>query len=173
MCIRDRGRDVLLVERYKRQAVPGQRRLMVSALTVLDLTEMTGRHASYPELADKLRQRAPAGAVYDTLRELFSRVVFNVCVGNIDDHARNHAMFWDGEHLELTPAYDLSPQPRSGGQAAQAMAISRAPSRESRLSVCLDAAHEYGIGRDEARGIVENQVTIIDQDWDAVSYTHL
>jgi len=132
-------------------------------------TEMTGRYASYPELADELRKWAPAGAVYDTLRELFSRVVFNVCVGNIDDHARNHAMFWDGEHLELTPAYDLSPQPRSGGQAAQAMAISRDGARESRLSVCLDAADEYGIGRDEARGIVEDQVSIIDRDWDEVA----
>src|SRR5665811_2631912 len=155
MCIRDRGRDVLLIERFDRTPGAGTRRLMVSALTVLGLTETTGRYASYPELADELRKWAPAGAVYDTLRELFSRVVFNVCVGNIDDHARNHAMFWDGEHLELTPAYDLSPQPRSGGQAAQAMAISLTPSRESRLSVCLDAAHEYGIGRDEARDIVE------------------
>src|SRR5665647_1521775 len=167
--VRVLGRDVLLVERFDRTPGAQTRRLMVSALTVLGLTEMTERYASYPELADKLRQWAPAGAVYDTLRELFSRVVFNVCVGNIDDHARNHAMFWDGEHLELTPAYDLSPQPRSGGQAAQAMSISRAPSRESRLSVCLDAADEYGIGRDEARDIVEDQVAIIDRDWDAVA----
>jgi serine/threonine-protein kinase HipA len=167
--VRVLGRDVLLVERFDRTSVPGQRRLMLSALTVLGLTEMTGRYASYPELADELRKWAPAGAVYDTLRELFSRVVFNVCVGNIDDHARNHAMFWDGEHLELTPAYDLSPQPRSGGQAAQAMAISRDGVRESRLSVCLDAADEYGISRDQARDIVEDQVAIIDRDWDEVA----
>jgi serine/threonine-protein kinase HipA len=167
--VRVLGRDVLLVQRFDRTPVPGQRRLMVSALTVLGLTEMTGRYASYPELADELRKWAPTGAVYDALRELFSRVVFNVCVGNIDDHARNHAMFWDGEHLELTPAYDLSPQLRSGGQAAQAMAISRDGAKESRLSVCLDAADEYGISRDQARGIVENQVMIIDQDWDEVA----
>ena len=167
--VRVLGRDVLLVERFDRTPVPGQRRLMLSALTVLGLTEMTGRYASYPELADELRKWAPTGAVYDTLRELFSRVVFNVCVGNIDDHARNHAMFWDGEHLELTPAYDLSPQPRSGGQAAQAMAISRGGVRESRLSVCLDAADEYGISRDEARDIVAGQVAIIDRDWDEVA----
>jgi len=167
--VRVLGRDILLIERFDRTAVPGQRRLMVSALTVLGLTEITGRYASYPELADELRKRAPAGAVYDTLRELFSRVVFNVCVGNIDDHARNHAMFWDGEHLELTPAYDLSPQPRSGGQAAQAMAISRDGLRESRLSVCLDAADEYGISRDEARDVVQDQVAIIKRDWDEVA----
>jgi len=163
------GRDVLLLERFDRTPGAGTRRLMVSALTVLGLTEMTGRYASYPELADQLRRWAPPGTVSGVLRELFSRVVFNVCVGNIDDHARNHAMFWDGEHLELTPAYDLSPAPRSGGQAAQAMAISARGDRESRLSVCLDAASEYGISAGVARDIIEGQVAIIEADWEQVA----
>ena len=163
------GRDVLLVERFDRTPGAGTRRLMVSTLTVLGLTEMTGRYASYPELADQLRRWAPPGTVSGMLRELFSRVVFNVCVGNIDDHARNHAMFWDGEHLELTPAYDLSPAPRSGGTAAQAMAISRRGDRESRLSVCLDAASEYGISAGTARDIIEGQVAIIEADWEQVA----
>jgi serine/threonine-protein kinase HipA len=163
------GRDVLLVERFDRTPGAGTRRLMVSALTVLGLTEMTGRYATYPELADQLRRSAPPGTVSGVLRELFSRVVFNVCVGNNDDHARNHAMFWDGEHLELTPAYDLSPAPRSGGTAAQAMAISRRGDRESRLSVCLDAASEYGISAGRARDIIEGQVAVIEADWEQVA----
>ena len=163
------GRDVLLVERFDRTPGAGTRRLMVSALTVLGLTEMTGRYASYPELADQLRRWAPPGTVSGMLRELFSRVVFNVCVGNIDDHARNHAMFWDGEHLELTPAYDLSPAPRSGGTAAQAMAISARGDRESRLSVCAGAASEYGISAGTARDIIEGQVAIIEADWEQVA----
>lgn len=165
------GRDVLLVERFDRTPGARTRRLMVSALTVLGLTEMTGRYASYPELADQLRRWAPPGTVSGALRELFSRVVFNVCIGNIDDHARNHAMFWDGEHLELTPAYDLSPTPRSGGTAAQAMAIARDGARESRLSVCLDAASEYGISAETAADIIEGQVAVIEADWDQVAAT--
>jgi serine/threonine-protein kinase HipA len=36
------GRDVLLVERFDRTAVPGQRRLLVSALTMLGLDELMG-----------------------------------------------------------------------------------------------------------------------------------
>lgn len=163
------GRDVLLVERFDRTPGARTRRLMISALTVLGLTEMTGRYASYPELADQLRRWAPPGTVSGVLRELFSRVVFNVCIGNIDDHARNHAMFWDGEHLELTPAYDLSPAPRSGGTAAQAMAISRRGDRESRLLVCLDAASEYGISAETARDIIESQVAVIEADWEQVA----
>jgi serine/threonine-protein kinase HipA len=45
--------------------------------------------------------------------------------GNNDDHARNHAAFWDGDRelLTLTPAYDITPQPRAGGETRQLMAI--------------------------------------------------
>jgi len=108
------GRDVLLVQRFDR--VPGtkQRRALVSALTILELDELMGRYASYADLAQVVRERftdAPA-----TLRELFARITFNILTGNSDDHARNHAAFWDGERLTLTPAYDICPQPRAGGR---------------------------------------------------------
>jgi serine/threonine-protein kinase HipA len=49
-----------------------------------------------------------------TLKELYSRLVFNILCGNTDDHARNHAAFRDGQMLTLTPAYDICPQIRSG-----------------------------------------------------------
>lgn len=58
-----------------------------------------------------------------TLRELYGRICFNVLCGNTDDHARNHAAFWDGKMLTLTPAYDICPQGRTGNEATQAMLI--------------------------------------------------
>ena len=62
---------------------------MVSALTMLALDEMLARYAGYEELAELIRHRfADASA---TLRELYSRLVFNILCGNTDDHARNHA----------------------------------------------------------------------------------
>jgi serine/threonine protein kinase HipA of HipAB toxin-antitoxin module len=39
---------------------------------------------------------------------------FNILVGDTDDHARNHAAFWDGKLLELTPAYDICPSGARG-----------------------------------------------------------
>lgn len=158
------GRDVLLVERFDRTAVPGQRRLLVSALTMLGLDEMMGRYATYPALADLIRQRFTNPAA--TLRELFARIVFNICVGNTDDHARNHAAFWDGSMLTLTPAYDLCPQLRSGTEANQAMAIGRDGQRASRLAVCKDAAGVYLLSRTEAGDIIDRCVTTISQEWD-------
>jgi serine/threonine-protein kinase HipA len=49
------------------------------------------------------------------------------------------------------------------------MAISRRGDRESRLSVCLDAASEYGISAGAARDIIEGQVAIIEADWAQVA----
>jgi len=106
------GRDVLLVDRFDR-GVGGTRRGFVSALTILGLHEMAGRHATYHDLADVIRRRFVRRK--ETMRELFARIVFNIVVGNTDDHARNHAAFWDGERLELTPAYDICPQVRGRG----------------------------------------------------------
>ncbi len=56
-----------------------------------------------PKLADIVRLdfRRPK----EDLLELFRRMVFNVLCGNTDDHARNHAAFWNGESLSFTPAY--------------------------------------------------------------------
>ena len=109
-------KDVLLVERFDRDpAKPGQRRAVVSALTVFGFDEMMARYASYADLAEALRTRGSAPG-RKTLEELFSRMTFNVLSGNTDDHARNHACFWDGDRLALTPAYDICPQSRGGAK---------------------------------------------------------
>jgi serine/threonine-protein kinase HipA len=100
-------KDVLLIRRFDRvhSKAGWQRKPMVSALTMLVLDEMMARYASYEDFAELIRHRfADASA---TLRELFSRLVFNILCGNTDDHARNHAAFWDGQALRLTPAYDI------------------------------------------------------------------
>ena len=166
------GRDVLLVERFDRTDIPGERRLMVSALTMLGLDELMARYATYWELAYLIRSRFTDPDA--TLRELFSRIVFNICIGNTDDHARNHAAFWNGRTLTLTPAYDLCPQVRSGQEAAQAMAISRDGARASQLRVALDAAAEYHLDRGEAVTIINAQVAVINEQWDqAADAAHL
>jgi serine/threonine-protein kinase HipA len=161
------GREVLLVERFDRPG-GGRRRMVVSGLTMLGFGDFLGaRYSSYPEILDVLRQRGAHGERLG--RQLFERVVFNIAIGNTDDHARNHAAFWDGHHLELTPAYDLTPQPRSGTEARQAMDIGRDGSRDSQFAVCVNAAHDYALSRDEARDIVEHQVTTIRENWDEVA----
>ena len=166
------GHDVLLIERFDRTTTAGQRKMVVSALTLFELDEMTGRYATYFELADMIRERFTDPK--ETLQELFSRIVFNICVGNTDDHARNHAAFWDGKMLTLTPAYDICPQTRSGGEAAQAMAIGRNGFRLSQLAGCVGAAETYLLHAAEARHIIDHQLHVIRTQWiDVADYAHL
>jgi serine/threonine-protein kinase HipA len=156
------GKDVLLVERFDRTVIPGQRLSVVSALTLLELDEMFARYATYFDLVPIIQGRFIDSL--PTLRELFSRIVFNICVGNTDDHARNHAAFWDGSLLSLTPAFDICPQQRSGGEAVQAMAIAPGFSF-SKLAGCIDAFERYFLTKAEARQIVDAQLEIIQSQW--------
>ena len=158
--------DVLLVERFDRDpARPGERRAAVSALTVFGLDEMMARYASYEELAEALRTRSAAPAK-EALEELFSRMTFNILTGNTDDHARNHACFWDGERLELTPAYDICPQPRTGREASQAMLIHASGNRAC-LAECLKAAGKFLLSEARALAIMRRQIRTIAENWNA------
>jgi serine/threonine-protein kinase HipA len=161
------GKDVLLVERFDRTAIADgwSRRAMVSALTLLELDEMMARYASYETLAEIIRHRFTEPRA--TLRELFGRLVFNVLCGNTDDHARNHAAFWNGAALTLTPAYDICPQHRTGGEATQAMLIA-GEFRDSRLATCLAAAPAFLLDMATARALIDGQVRLIQARFDAV-----
>jgi serine/threonine-protein kinase HipA len=159
------GKDVLLIDRFDRPG-DGSRRAMVSALTILGLDEIAARYASYAELARLIRTRF--SDPIPTLRELFSRITFNILTGNNDDHARNHAAFWDGSELTLTPAYDICPQPRAGGETAQVMAIGEDGYRMSQVAGCVARASTYRLSELEAREIIDHQIDVIETHWPEV-----
>ena len=94
-------------------------------------------------------------------------MTFNILVGNTDDHARNHAAFWDGDGLTLTPAYDICPQSRTGREASQAMQI-HGLERRSQLSLCLAAANKFLLSEERALATMADQVTAIVANWQAV-----
>jgi serine/threonine-protein kinase HipA len=159
------GRGVLLVERFDRSS-SGARRRVVSAATILSMqTIVAAQHFSYLELADEIRAHFVQPDA--TLRELYSRIMFNILVGNTDDHARNHAAFVLDEGLALTPAYDVSPQPRSG-ELAHPRFGENDSGRESRIAALVEAAPNYHLTTDEGREIGDRQVDTIRRDWDEV-----
>jgi serine/threonine-protein kinase HipA len=161
------GRDVLLIERFDRLKMEGRwsRKSMVSALTLLELDELMARYASYEQLATVIRHRFSAPR--ETLKELFARMLFNILCGNTDDHARNHAAFWNGKELSLTPAYDICPQNRTGGEATQAMLI-MGQERASQIALWLKAAPLFLTSNAEAILLATKQVKTIVQRWSAV-----
>ena len=161
------GKDVLLVERFDRAKTNDgwTRRAMVSALTLFGLDEMMARYAGYEDLAEIIRHRFTSPKA--TLHELYGRLVFNILCGNTDDHARNHAGFWDGEHLTLTPAYDICPQSRTGNVASQAMLIV-GDNRASTLATCLAAAPNFQLTETAAEDIIARQIDSIRGGWDDI-----
>ena len=165
--VRASNKDVLLIERFDRVKLENgwQRKLMLSALTLFGLDDMMARYASYEVLAEIIRHQFLNPT--ETLKELFSRLVFNILCGNTDDHARNHAAFWDGKKLSLTPAYDICPQNRTGYEASQAMLIN-ANHNLSCIRYCIDSAHHFLLSKDEAMAIVDFQKEVIETRWDEV-----
>ncbi len=172
--VRAGGKDVLLVERFDRYPVTAPdgsprtaRRQMVSMLTVLGLAESSARYASYADIAREVRS-GPWTRVPETLTELFRRLVVNVVVGNTDDHLRNHAAFWDGQHLTLTPAYDVAPQRRSTSTATQAIGITADGARASQLRLCRAVAGEFLLSAGRAQEVIDEVEAAVADGWDDV-----
>lgn len=161
------AKDVLLIERFDRiRAASGwERKGMVSALTLFGLSDMMARYASYEEFAQIIR--AHFTNPKQTLHELFGRLVFNILCSNTDDHARNHAAFWDGRELTLTPAYDICPQNRSGNEATQAMLIV-GDNKFSQLKTCLAVAHHFQLAEGDAVDIFDKLEATIRDNWNSV-----
>jgi serine/threonine-protein kinase HipA len=156
------GKDVLLIERFDRTPAGG-RRLAVSGLTMLGLGEMAARYGSYPDLLDVLRVRGDGRP--GTGAALFARIAFNIAISNSDDHLRNHAAFWDGHQLQLTPAFDLSPCARSGDTSTQAIPFGRHGEKNSNFAALISQAAVYDLTRAAARGIVDRIITTIEHNW--------
>jgi serine/threonine-protein kinase HipA len=144
------------------------RRFLISGLMALQLHETEAILASYPDLALFIRRSGrhyPADA-----QQLFRRMIFNILIGNTDDHARNHAFFWDGHHYTLTPAYDICPLLRVGQSANQAMVVGK-NGRESSIRNALSQSAQFGLTPSEATNIQEEILEVIQLKWnEAASY---
>lgn len=104
-----------LVQRFDRTG--GQRIHFASAMNLLGYQDGDGAKtgASYLELADLIG--VSGEQVKADLEELWKRIVFNICIGNTDDHLRNHGFLLGEQGWRLSPVYDLNPQPWGTGLA--------------------------------------------------------
>lgn len=97
-----------LTKRFDRTS-KGERIHFASAMTMLGYTDGKASHeegVSYLELVEFLTR---FGAnINNDLKELWRRIVFNVCVKNTDDHLRNHGFLLTDTGWRLSPAYDLN-----------------------------------------------------------------
>lgn len=102
-------KHVLLLSRFDRIGTRSKERIpFLSAMSMLDAKD--NEPHSYQEIADALKMHGAKPK--EDLRELFSRMVFNILISNTDDHLRNHGfLYQDLDGWRLSPAYDLNPVP--------------------------------------------------------------
>jgi serine/threonine-protein kinase HipA len=155
------GRSVLLSRRFDRS---GDERIhFASALTLLGLAD--GGESSYPEIAEIL-QREGSNARRDS-EELFRRMVFNICIANVDDHLRNHGFLRDGSGWALSPVYDLNPVPADVRPRILTTAITL-DDKTGSLDAARESATYFGLARAKADAMIR-QVQKAVRSWEAIA----
>lgn len=148
-----------LVKRFDRTA-QGRRRHFASAMNLTGHQDgddaSTG--ASYLEIA---RVLMTDGASTDAdLRELWSRIVFNLLVSNTDDHLRNHGFLLEPERgWALSPAFDMNPVAHANGLKLNITEADNAMDLELARSV----AHYFRVSVEQAEEIISNQIQVVAQ----------
>jgi serine/threonine-protein kinase HipA len=92
-----------------------QRLHFASAMTLLGYTDGADYQEgiSYLHLAEFIIRNGVN--VENDLEELWTRIVFNICVSNTDDHLRNHGFLFTPKGWTLSPAYDINPNEKGTG----------------------------------------------------------
>ena len=98
----------LLSRRFDRRE-DGKRIHFASSMTLLGLNDGDNANTGhgYLDIVDFILQNCTN--VEDNLQELYRRVAFNICIGNTDDHFRNHGFLLTAKGWTLAPAYDINP----------------------------------------------------------------
>ncbi len=125
----------------------GERIHFASAMTMLERSDGE-EGASYIDLAAVLTQRG--ANVPRDLEQLWRRIVFFVCISNVDDHLRNHGFLLEKKGWVLAPAYDMNPVPHGDGLTLN---ISETDNAQD-LDLVLDVAKHFRVKAARARQIV-------------------
>ncbi|MBO7287768.1 MAG: type II toxin-antitoxin system HipA family toxin [Bacteroidales bacterium] len=152
----------LLSRRFDRTDA-GERIHFASAMTLLGLNDgdnATTGHG-YVDIIDFILSGCTD--VDANLRELFRRVAFNICVGNSDDHFRNHGFLLTAKGWVLSPAYDMNPTLNDH----QSLLIN-SNTNKSDLSILLDSCDEYMLTHTIAKEIIDKVVAAV-KDWRALA----
>lgn len=141
----------------------GARRMYTSAMTLLERRD-GGANASYLDLVQAIEDFGSRHYIEEDLHQLFRRAVFNVLIGNRDDHLRNHGFLRDATGWRLAPAFDVNPNPSKQEHSLTLDGKSAAPEVE-RL---LHTADLYRLKAAQAQSIL-TEVRAGLSDWRRVA----
>lgn len=147
----------LLSQRFDRTQ-EGKRIHFASAMTLLGLSDgdnaTTGHGYLDIDIVDFIIQSCTD--VERNLQELYRRVAFNICIGNTDDHFRNHGFLLTAKGWTLSPAYDMNPTLSE----YQSLLVSLT-SNKAELSILLDACEDYMLNRKTAEKMISGVIEAV------------
>lgn len=128
----------------------GGRRMYASAMTLLERRDGQDG-ASYLDLVEFISDQGAAGHVAEDLAQLFRRVLFNILVGNRDDHLRNHGFIREPTGWRLSPAFDVNPNTSKQEHALAIDSKNASPD----TTVAMQQAELYRLGHQDARRVLD------------------
>jgi serine/threonine-protein kinase HipA len=148
--------DTFLTKRFDRTE-SGERIHFASAMTLLGKKDGDGGDTgvSYLDMADFLIKNG--AQVNKDLEQLWRRIVFFICVSNVDDHLRNHGFLLKSQGWVLSPAYDINPVATGGGLALN---ISREDNSLD-LDLARSIAPVFRINEERREGIILDVITAV------------
>lgn len=135
------------------------RRMYASAMTLLERQDGEAG-ASYLDLAEFISDHGAKGHIDEDLAQLFRRVLFNILVGNRDDHLRNHGFIREPSGWRLSPAFDINP---NTAKQTHALAID-SKNTEPDIRVAMDQAGLYRLDQKAAQSMLDEVRNAI-ADW--------
>jgi len=149
---------VLLVERFDITPEGGRKHLA----SMQTLTGAEGfYHLGYSDLVQVIRKISFRPA--EDLNMLFRQMLFNVMIGNTDDHLKNFCMYHDQEGWRLSPAFDLLPNVGNNREHQLHIGSEYFPPG---CDIFLREAKHFGIKQQQ------KAMDVIKEVYEAVSYWH-
>lgn len=155
----------VLVARFDRE--PDGVRHYASAHALWNLASVrVGREheqVSYAGIAELLRHSLPGVDIEKDLTDLYRRMLFNVLIGNTDDHGWNHGFLMDAQGAwTLAPAFDVLP---NIGGAPDVMVLGIGADGPLRsVENALSEARRFGIQPQKAAAIAqEMSATLVER----------
>lgn len=145
-----------ITKRFDR-TVDGQRIHFASAMTLLGYTDGVDHQdgASYLDLVEFLMKNG--ANIDEDLIKLWTRIVYNICVSNTDDHLRNHGFILTDGGWVLSPAYDINPI--EGGNGHKLNIDSEDNSQN--LELALSVAPYFRLDPEEAQLIIDRILDVV------------
>jgi serine/threonine-protein kinase HipA len=152
-----------LTRRFDR--INGNERLhFASAMTLLGQQDGADFHngVSYLDLVGFIIRSGRK--VNDNLRELWTRMLFNILVKNTDDHLRNHGFLLYEDGWELSPAFDINPNHSGNGLTLN---ISQEDNSLD-TGLALSVAKHFRLKAEEAQSILDHLLKVV-SGWEDVA----